>query len=269
VYTPSVEIEVMNNPWYYLDLEQEYEYTYAVGNTPVFMWTALNSNSHDEATGVVLQYIIPKGFQYVGADNDGIGTLTAAYNSTSQQEVLTWDVGYMPKSGEVTTYVTLRVMEVGNDTSDLTTTANLVHVDQTNVLPSLNQNITCSIISPPSADALVNQTYSTYTSGGKNYVTYTITDTNNGPSNATGVAVTDKLPTGLTYVSSNPSTGTYNSSTGVWTIGNLNDNQTVTLTVTAQITATSGTIINTAKETQSQSDRNLDNNGQTTYLTIT
>ena len=103
---------------------------------------------------------------------------------------------------------------------------------------------------------------------GKNYVTYTITDTNNGPSNATGVAVTDKLPTGLTYVSSNPSTGTYNSSTGVWTIGNLNDNQTVTLTVTAQITATSGTIINTAKETQNESDRNLDNNAQTTYLTV-
>ena len=60
----------------------------------------------------------------------------------------------MPKDGEVTTYVTLMVMEVGNDTPDLTTTANLVHVDQTNVLPSLNQNITCSIISPPSADAL-------------------------------------------------------------------------------------------------------------------
>ena len=54
----------------------------------------------------------------------------------------------MPKSGEVTTYVTLMVMEVGNDTADLTTTANLVHVDQTNVFPSLNQNITCSIRQP-------------------------------------------------------------------------------------------------------------------------
>ena len=100
----------------------------------------------------------------------------------------------MPKGGLVTTYVTLMVMEVGDYTADLTTTANLVHVDQTNLNPSLNQNITCSIDSPPSADVQVNQTDNTYTQNGNQYVTYTITASNNGPSNATGVTLTDKLP---------------------------------------------------------------------------
>ena len=52
-------------------------------------------------------------------------------------------------------------------------------------------------------------------------VIFTITATNSGPANATGVVVNDLLPTGLTYVSDNGG-GTYNSATGNWTIGNLN-----------------------------------------------
>ena len=54
IYTPAVNISVYNTPWYYMDQEQEYEYNYVIGNTPVFMWTAYNSGSYDEATGVVL-----------------------------------------------------------------------------------------------------------------------------------------------------------------------------------------------------------------------
>ena len=61
----AVVIAVYDNLWYYLDAEQEYEDTYVVGNVPVFMWTVQNSNSHDEATGVIVDYIIPKGFKYV------------------------------------------------------------------------------------------------------------------------------------------------------------------------------------------------------------
>ncbi len=50
--------------------------------------------------------------------------------------------------------------------------------------------------------------------------TFTITVVNQGPDNATGVEVTDTLPAGLTYVSDNAG-GAYDSTTGVWTIGNL------------------------------------------------
>src|SRR5207253_10493098 len=45
-------------------------------------------------------------------------------------------------------------------------------------------------------------------------VDFTITATNAGPSNATGVQITDQLPAGLTFVSATPSAGTYNSGTG-------------------------------------------------------
>jgi uncharacterized repeat protein (TIGR01451 family) len=50
--------------------------------------------------------------------------------------------------------------------------------------------------------------------------TFTISVVNQGPDDATGVAVTDTLPAGLTYVSDNAG-GAYNAATGVWTIGDL------------------------------------------------
>ncbi|WP_206412552.1 NEW3 domain-containing protein, partial [Lysobacter enzymogenes] len=52
-------------------------------------------------------------------------------------------------------------------------------------------------------------------------VTFTVTVTNNGPSAAAGVNVNDQLPSGYTFVSANPSTGTYTAGTGVWAVGNL------------------------------------------------
>ena len=42
-----------------------------------------------------------------------------------------------------------------------------------------------------------------------NTVTYTLTVINNGPDNATGVQITDKLPSGLTY-GSDTGGGSYN-----------------------------------------------------------
>jgi uncharacterized repeat protein (TIGR01451 family) len=82
-------------------------------------------------------------------------------------------------------------------------------------------------------------------------VVFTITLTNGGPATATGISVTDLLPTGLTFVSSNPSTGTYNQTTGVWTVASLNSAANATLTITATPT-TSGAKVNTAEITAAE-----------------
>jgi choice-of-anchor A domain-containing protein/uncharacterized repeat protein (TIGR01451 family) len=69
-------------------------------------------------------------------------------------------------------------------------------------------------------------------------VTYTLTVANHGPENATGVAVTDKLPAGLTYVASIPSQGNYDTATGIWAVGTINNGNTATLRIQVRINST-------------------------------
>ncbi|GAG37510.1 unnamed protein product, partial [marine sediment metagenome] len=88
-----------------------------------------------------------------------------------------------------------------------------------------------------------------------NQFTYTVTVTNNGPSDATGVAVADTLPPEVTFVSAIPTQGSYNSGTNVWTVVNLDVGETETLTLVVTVDpATTGTIINEVTVSGDQPD---------------
>src|SRR6185436_15181845 len=76
-------------------------------------------------------------------------------------------------------------------------------------------------------------------------VTFTLTATNSGPSNATGVVVQDVLPAGLVYVSDDGG-GAYNAGSGAWTIGTFPRGATATLHLSARVT-TAGTLTNVAE----------------------
>ncbi len=101
-------------------------------------------------------------------------------------------------------------------------------------------------------------------------VVYTITVTNNGPDSATTTGLADNLPTGVTYVSSNTATGSYDNTTGDWTIGAMANGATATLTITATVDAgTLGDIItNTAAADADEVDSNLANNTDSVSLTV-
>lgn len=98
--------------------------------------------------------------------------------------------------------------------------------------------------------------------------TYTLTASSAASSSATatGITVSDLLPSGATYVSST-GTGTYNSGTGVWSVGSLAAGGSASLTITATATGSVGsTVTNTAQVTaSSQPDPDSTvNNGVTT-----
>ena len=65
-------------------------------------------------------------------------------------------------------------------------------------------------------------------------VTYTLTLTNNGPGSATGVTVSDELPSGVSFVEAQGD-GSYDAATGVWDLSGLTlakgDVKTITITV--------------------------------------
>jgi uncharacterized repeat protein (TIGR01451 family) len=88
----------------------------------------------------------------------------------------------------------------------------------------------------PSTDLSVTQTVSSDTPVVGKDITFTITVQNSGPSEATGVTVTDNIPAGYTLVSATPTTGTWAGAT--WTIGKLASGASATLTIIAKVNAT-------------------------------
>lgn len=93
---------------------------------------------------------------------------------------------------------------------------------------------TCSSANPQ-IDLEVSKTVSPTSVSSGDSATYTITVTNNGPDNATGVQVSDQLPAGVSYMSDTPSQGTYTQGTGIWVVGDVANGASATLTI--QVTA--------------------------------
>ena len=90
----------------------------------------------------------------------------------------------------------------------------------------------------------------------------TLTASNLGPSTAKNVSVQDNLPSGLTFVSVNAATGTFTSSTGVWSIGNLPVNVTTTLVLAVMVSGTAGqSITNNAVISETVGGGTYDQNG--------
>ena len=93
-------------------------------------------------------------------------------------------------------------------------------------------------------------------------ISFTLTATNAGTSNATNVQVADLLPNGYTFTNATPSVGIYNNTSGFWNIGTLNSGATATLTINATVNET-GTYANSAGITGNEIDPNTANNGST------
>jgi uncharacterized delta-60 repeat protein/uncharacterized repeat protein (TIGR01451 family) len=86
-------------------------------------------------------------------------------------------------------------------------------------------------------------------------VEFTIELNNTYSLEATGVKVAVRLPGALTFVSSTASAGTYESSTGVWSLDNLPKRSTATLAIVASATGRPQTVNNVAEVTAAdQSD---------------
>ena len=62
-----------------------------------------------------------------------------------------------------------------------------------------------------------------------------LTASNDGASSATGLAFSAALPSGLTLESSQPQTGSYDSTTGVWTVGELGAGEVTRLVLNARV----------------------------------
>ena len=97
------------------------------------------------------------------------------------------------------------------------------------------ETVTTTLPTPTTFDLAIKQTVSDPRPVQGTNIIYTITLTNLSSIAASGVEVTDQLPADVTFISYQATLGTYDSSTGVWTVGNLAESTDVSLFVTASV----------------------------------
>src|SRR5262249_45956950 len=140
-----------------------------------------------------------------------------------------WTVGIVTARSSPTLQIQARV-----DSPDpLTNTGRITRADQFD--PDTTNNQASATETPQVADLAIVKRVSNPTPNVGDTITLTVTLTNNGPADASGVQVTDPLPAGLSLLTFNPSQGTYTEATGVWDVGSLGRDATATLTLTARV----------------------------------
>ena len=221
-------IKTVNNP------------TQIVGSNVVYTLTLSNTGTGN-ATGVAVTDLLPAGLTFVSS-TPSVGSYVSGTG--------VWTVGALNSGANATLTITATVATAGAKTNIAeVTAANETDVDSTpgNAVTTEDDRATVTV-TPGAIDLALTKTVNNPTQIVGSNVVFTLTVTNTGSGNATGVAVTDLLPAGLTFVSSNPSVGSYVSGTGVWTVGALNAGANATLTITATV-ATTGVKTNTAEVT--------------------
>ncbi|HKI27650.1 MAG TPA: DUF11 domain-containing protein [Candidatus Sulfotelmatobacter sp.] len=205
----------------------------------------------------------PDSFIFGSPDNKGVGPMSAHPTALT-----TYDEGYLNFSffsteGTTGTFYpfysqagtgTSCVFNFGNDITGTTTNdfGQRAQFDSSILnpcLPGISSDLSISKSGPATAAAGTN-------------VTYSIVVSNFGPSNATGVTVTDTLPPGVTLVSTSIAC-TNAAGTLTCPIGALADTATSTFTVTVHIPSSfggGGSITNFASVTGDQIDSNPNNN---------
>jgi uncharacterized repeat protein (TIGR01451 family) len=214
----------------------------------------LTNNGPSAAQGVVLTDTLPAGSTFVSmtpsAGNPD--TFTPNQSGGTVTETATAAVA----SGNVDSF-TLVVFAptnlvngaVFNDTASVTSST----PDPNTNNNSATVNGTVVNNTPPADLAVTNTAVTTSTEGSN--ITYTIQVTNNGPNSANGVVLTDRLGANLKYISATTSQGTFtqSGSTVTFSIGTINNGQTVTITVTVQ-SLEDGNLSSTATATSNNPD---------------
>lgn len=163
------------------------------------------------------------------------------------------------------------VATVGATVANNTLLTNSATVASTNDTTSGNNTATANTtVSNLQADLALTKTGpATFTAGTQ--ATYTLTLTNNGPSSAQSVSISDTLPAGETFVSASVGSGSGTSySSG--NLGTLAAGASTTITLVAALSpgAISGAVLtNTATATSTTSDTNTANNTATFNSAVT
>ncbi len=231
--------------------------TVTPGTQITYTLTVTNSGPSD-AQNVMVSDTLPAGETFVSASTgSGSGT---SYSSGN--------LGTLANGGSIAITI---VAAVSGGTANGTTLTNSATVSSSTADPSTTNNTATfdTTATAPQADLVITKVGPATAAAGSQ-VTYTLTVTNSGPSDAQNVMVSDTLPAGETFVSASTGSGsgTSYSSGNLGTLANANF---ITITLVAAVSPSQpgGTVTNTATVSSSTTDPNATNNTATFDTTVT
>ncbi len=199
-----------------------------VGQEVIFTINITNLGPSD-ASGVEVMDLLPDGYNYVSH-----GTTAGIYNANMGMWVLNGDL--VDGSTE-----TLSILATVNNTGDYFNVAEVSAVDQydPNSVPNNsdvfeNDQDSAGTTPVPSADLNLDVSVDNALPDVGSQVIFTITLTNEGPSDAIGVEVENILPDGFTYVSDD-SSGLFSTSNGIWGVGTIPLESQMELNIVAEV----------------------------------
>ena len=210
------------------------------------------------ATGVTVTDALPGSTTFVSA--------TATQGSCTGTSTVTCALGRIASGANATVAIKVRPDAAGTITNTASVRANEPDPNSGNSSASATTTVTAS------ADLAVTKTDSPDPVHLGQTLTYTIQVTNNGPSPATGVSLTDDLPKAAGFGSVSTTQGTCTAKPAkrlvTCNLGTLAGGSSATVTITVKPTS-KGTITNTASVTAtSPTDPNTTNNKATATTSV-
>ena len=205
---------------------------YLLGQTATYSIEAQNIGDAN-ATDVKVTDLLPAGATYVSS------TPTGEYNSTTG----IWTIGSLTKGSNKSLLIQVTLGQKGS-------VVNTATISGTNEDPTklANNTSTVTIKVVDIADLSLTKTVNKSVVNTGDEIEYTITVLNSGPNTATNVEIKDKLPVGLTYVSSSTLTESLGVLTGI--TASIAKGASATFTFKAKV-AMAGKITNSAEVTKS------------------
>jgi uncharacterized repeat protein (TIGR01451 family) len=189
-----------------------------------------HNNGPNNATNVTVYDVLPEGLTWISDDSKN------NYNPTTG----TWTIENLANGANAILHITAQTITANTQIINTATINNNTYDPNTN-----NNQANTTVNVGPASDLGINITVDKSQPQYLDYVTFTLTAHNYGPEAAPYVKVYNTLPNGLKYIS-NDSNGSFNPTTGLWTVGYMANGANTILHITAQAMISNAQLTDTA-----------------------
>ena len=210
-----------------LAILKEHTGDFDIGQSGIYIIDVINIGTESIASPITVTDNLPIGLTPLEVDAQGwdpcelVGQLlTCVYSNTNG----------LPSASSLPT-INLTVTTDDRAAPEVTNFAVVTNDDDDDT----GNNIASDPTTIVSADLEVSKSVTPTVVAEGDSINYTISILNNGPSSTSGVVLTDTLPGEVTFITAEPSQGAYNSTSGLWSVGDLTNGEIVTLTLTASV----------------------------------